>query len=272
MLKPIPDFLYGTAWKEERTADLTFQALQAGFRGIDTANQRRHYHEAGVGEALMRARDHGIGREDLFLQTKFTFLAGQDHRLPYDRHAPITQQVQQSLKRSLLHLHTDYLDSFVLHGPMYRHGLHDADWEAWDAMTQLKQSGVVRQIGLSNVSAGQLQELVANADVPPSYVQNRCFAALGWDRDVRALCANHDIKYQGFSLLTANLREIQRPQVIELAERLRLSLPQLVFGYAFSVGMVALTGTSSPQHMREDLLAKPLDATDAETFEIWTTK
>ena len=64
---------------------LTEMALRAGFRGIDTANQRRHYFEAGVGEALSAAYTAGVvTREDVFLQTKFTYQRGQDHRLPYD--------------------------------------------------------------------------------------------------------------------------------------------------------------------------------------------
>ena len=51
----VPSFMYGTAWKEEETRRLVGLALEAGFRAIDTANQRRHYHEAGVGEALAQA-------------------------------------------------------------------------------------------------------------------------------------------------------------------------------------------------------------------------
>ena len=78
-----PTFLYGTAWKEDRTAALTDLAIRAGFRGIDTANQRRHYFEAGVGEGLAAAYRAGVvTRADLFLQTKFTYQRGQDHRLP----------------------------------------------------------------------------------------------------------------------------------------------------------------------------------------------
>jgi diketogulonate reductase-like aldo/keto reductase len=74
---PVPDFLYGTAWKEERTPALTELALRAGFRGIDTANQRRHYFEAGVGQALAVAYRAGlVTRADLFLQTKFTYQGG----------------------------------------------------------------------------------------------------------------------------------------------------------------------------------------------------
>src|SRR3954470_21060955 len=74
----VPSFLYGTAWKEERTEALTAPALDAGFRGIDTANQRRHYVEASVGNAVAAATEAGkVAREDLFLQTKFTYVAGQ---------------------------------------------------------------------------------------------------------------------------------------------------------------------------------------------------
>src|SRR5947209_1319386 len=109
----IPNFLYGTAWKEERTAALTENAIRAGFRGIDTANQRRHYFEAGVGEGLAAAYRAGIvTRAELFLQTKFTYRRGQDHRLPYDPAASLTVQVAQSLAGSLEHLDTHYVDSF----------------------------------------------------------------------------------------------------------------------------------------------------------------
>lgn len=90
----------------------------SGFRGIDTANQRRHYFEAGVGQGLAAAYDAGVvTRADIFLQTKFTYQCGQDHRLPYDPAAKLSVQVAQSIASSLEHLGTDYVDSFVLHGP-----------------------------------------------------------------------------------------------------------------------------------------------------------
>src|SRR6478672_7276459 len=96
-----PRFLYGTAWKEQETERLTELALRQGFRGIDTANQRRHYDEAAVGRAVAASVAGGlVTREDVFLQTKFTFQGGQDHRLPYDPRAPITIQVEQSFASS----------------------------------------------------------------------------------------------------------------------------------------------------------------------------
>src|SRR5262245_38136920 len=201
----VPEFLYGTAWKEERTEALTALALDAGFTGIDTANQRKHYHEAAVGEAVARALADGRRtRSELFLQTKFTFRAGQDQRLPYDPEAPIATQVAQSFVRSLEHLRTDYLDSYLLHGPTLRTGLAAPDWEAWRAMEGLASSGRVRRIGVSNVSLAQLAELYEGARVKPVFVQNRCYARDGWDRQVRAFCAARGLVYQGFSLLTAN--------------------------------------------------------------------
>src|SRR5262245_1730376 len=110
----LPLFLYGTAWKEERTEELTRLALEAGFRGVDTANQRKHYLEEGVGAAIVKS---GIPRGELFLQTKFTYARGQDQRLPYDPAAPIAAQVRQSFDSSLQHLRVDSLDSLLLHGP-----------------------------------------------------------------------------------------------------------------------------------------------------------
>src|SRR4030095_15358089 len=98
----VPTFLYGTAWKEESTQRCVKKALEAGFRGIDTANQRKHYNEAGGGGALREDYNAGgLRRKDLFLQTKFTHIAGQDHRLPYQKNADLHTQVMQSYASSL---------------------------------------------------------------------------------------------------------------------------------------------------------------------------
>src|SRR3979409_2220754 len=138
----IPDFLYGTAWKEDRTAALTELALRMGFRAIDTANQRRHYFEEGVGQGLAAAyRASVVARGDLFLQTKFTYQRGQDHRLPYDPAAPLSVQVAQSMASSLEHLGTDHVDSYVLRGPSSGYDWTEADAEVWEAMIRERDSG-----------------------------------------------------------------------------------------------------------------------------------
>ena len=185
---PIPSFMYGTAWKKEATKQLVELAVVSGFRAIDTANQLIHYDEALVGEALKVLENKGIPRDTLFLQTKFTSAGGQDHRTPYDPSADLTTQVRQSFDSSLTHLHTEYMDSYVLHGPHQRRGLGEADWEVWTAMEGLYQSGEAKMIGISNVTADQLTELCEQANVKPMVVQNRCFAVAGWDMDVREIC------------------------------------------------------------------------------------
>src|SRR5579884_1383722 len=250
----VPRFSYGTAWKEDQTRRLTELALRQGFRGIDTANQRRHYHEAGVGEAIAAVIAGGlVTRDELFLQTKFTFRGGQDHRLPYDPHAPVRVQVEQSFARSLEHLGTERIDSYVLHGPTQRVGLSSADWEAWRAMESLYDSGKTRLLGVSNVSVEQLQVLCQQARVKPHFVQNRCYAVLGWDYHVRQFCAANGLVFKGFSLLTANREVLASAEVSRIAASYGRTIPQIVFRFALDVGMVPLTGTSSSEHMREDL-------------------
>ena len=256
----VPGFLYGTAWKEDRTPALVGLALRAGFRGIDTANQRRHYFEAGVGQALAAVYREGlVARADLFLQTKFTSQGGQDYRLPYDPAAPLRDQVEQSMASSLEHLGTEYVDSYVLHGPASGYGWTNADAEVWEAMLKERNAGRARLLGVSNVSLRHLEQMLRAHTEAPAFVQNRCFARLGWDRDVRAFCRERGIIYQGFSLLTANIEALRHPLITGLAQQANTSPAQIVFAFARLVGMLPLTGTSDPEHMKQDLASLDLE-------------
>lgn len=257
----MPEFLYGTAWKKDATAGLVERAVAAGFRGIDTANQLIHYYEVGVGEALLRIWAGGLRREDVFLQTKFTPMGGQDHRTPYDRSADLSTQVKQSFESSLAHLHTDHIDSYVLHGPHSRRGLTDQDWEVWEAMEKLYESGKARMIGVSNVTSEQLSALCERARTKPMVVQNRCYAVTGWDHAVRSVAKVHQIIYQGFSLLTANMDILMDPAFQGIARRVGATPAQTVFRFSMGVGMLPLTGTSNEAHMKEDLVASRIALT-----------
>jgi len=250
--------MYGTAWKKEATTALVIQAVEAGFTAIDTANQLIHYQEALAGDALLALAARGMTRDQLFLQTKFTPVNSQGHRPPYDPSADLTTQVLQSFHSSLNHLHTDYLDSYVLHGPYYRQGLGKEDWEVWKAIEALYESGKTRIIGISNVSAEQLAQLCAQAKHKPMVVQNRCYAAFGWDKDVRELCRRYHVVYQGFSLLTANREVFVDPAIRAIAVRLGTGVAQIIFRFAMQLGILPLTGTTNVQHMKEDLQAEQL--------------
>jgi diketogulonate reductase-like aldo/keto reductase len=267
---PIPSFMYGTAWKKQDTAHLVQLAVACGFRAIDTANQLIHYEEALVGEALGALEKRGIKRDTLFIQTKFTPVGGQGGRPPYNPSADLTTQVRQSFDTSLIHLGTDYVDSYVLHSPYSRRGLGEADWEVWTAMESLYQTGKAKMIGISNIMAAQLAHLCDQAKIKPMVVQNRCYAALGWDKQVREICRAHGIIYQGFSLLTANREVFADPEIQAIARRLGTGLAQIIFRFAIQIGMLPLTGTTSEGHMKEDLQAEQLELSSEELQRIET--
>ncbi len=266
----LPSFIYGTAWKKEATAQLVRLAVSSGFTAIDTANQTIHYNEALVGEALLALDHKGIKRETLFLQTKFTPVEGQDYKTPYDVSSNITVQVGQSFESSLKHLHTEYVDSYVLHGPYSRSGLGESDWEAWAAIEGIYNSGRTKIIGMSNVNAEQLKQLCEKAEIKPMVVQNRCYAVLGWDKEVREICQANEIIYQGFSLLTANQETLTDPEIRRIAKRLGTGPEQVIFRFAMQMGMIPLTGTTSEQHMKEDLQVESLELSIDETHQIET--
>jgi len=248
----IPRILYGTAWKKGDTERLVTTALREGFRGIDTACQPRHYLEAGVGAGIAAALGSGMQRADLYLQTKFTPVSGQDPvRIPYDPSAPLPQQVAQSFAVSLRNLRTDGLDCLILHSPL---PTLQQTLTVWRAMEELVDGGGVRQLGISNCyELERLETLHRAARIKPAVLQNRFYAETGYDRDVRALCATERIIYQSFWTLSANPQILEHPAMTALARRLERTPAQILFRYLVECGAVPLTGTRSQVHMREDL-------------------
>jgi diketogulonate reductase-like aldo/keto reductase len=286
-------FLYGTAWKEEKTSDCVYKALKAGFRGIDTANQRKHYFEQGVGEGLKQAyKELGLSRDNLFLQTKFTYERGQDHRLPYNPNDSFSEQVRSSFESSLNHLNTDYIDSLVLHGPFSDKGITSEDKEVWQEMQKLYREEKVKYLGLSNVSTAQLKAFYQWAEIKPKFAQIRCFAINGWEKESRDFCKEQDIIFQGFSLLTANRdylnATIQRVNgqaipklrfnkndnnlnpIFEIIKEHNKSIAQIIFKFCLQVGILPLTGTTNYEHMKLDLQLNDFELSESQIKTIET--
>lgn len=247
-----PRIIYGTAWKKNRTQELVRLALHTGFRGIDTAGQPKHYHEAGVGAGISAALAGGLARADLYLQTKFTPVGGQDPRqVPYDSSAPLADQVAQSFQSSVRNLQTGYLDCLLLHSPMP--GTRQLS-EVWGALEAIVETGGARQIGISNCyDSAYLEGLWRSARIRPAVVQNRFHAETGYDREIRAFCRDHGIIYQSFWTLTANPHLLAHPVLKASARKHRVTPAQVLFRWLTQEGVVPLTGTSSAEHMREDL-------------------
>ena len=266
---PIPPIIYGTAWKGNETAHWVESALRHGYRGIDTAAQPKHYHEPGVGEALKRALAGGLARDEVYVQTKFTPLSGQDpRRLPYDAEASLTEQVRQSFASSLQNLGVEQLDALVLHSPLRS----KADTlEVWAAMEGLADRGGVLRIGISNCyDPALLAWLHQCARVKPAIVQNRFYRDSGYDFEIRAFCRTQGIVYQSFWTLSANPKLLASATVVEIARRHQRTAAQVLFRYLNLEGVVPLTGTRSIVHMVQDLASFEFELDAEERTEIET--
>jgi diketogulonate reductase-like aldo/keto reductase len=248
----VPRIIYGTAWKKADTARLVTLAIQNGFRGIDTACQPKHYDEVGVGAGVATGLREGLTRADLYLQTKFTSLSGQDpDRIPYDRQAPLPRQVAQSVAVSLKNLQTDYLDCVLLHSPMPTMTQTQSAWRALEAFID---TGQVRQLGISNCyRLDDLESLYEAARIKPAVVQNRFYADTNYDRHIRAYCDRQQIIYQSFWTLSANPQLLAHKSIGVPAAAHKRTAAQILFRYLTQIGVVPLTGTKSETHMREDL-------------------
>jgi len=248
----VPRIIYGTAWKKADTARLVTLAVQSGFCGIDTACQPKHYDEAGVGTGVAAGLREGLTRADLYLQTKFTSLSGQDpDRIPYDRGAPLPRQVAQSVGVSLKNLQTDYLDCVLLHSPMPSLTQTQSAWRALEAFID---TGQVRQLGISNCCRlDDLESLYESARIKPAVVQNRFYADTNYDRHVRAYCDQKQIIYQSFWTLSANPQLLAHQSIGTPAAAHKRTPAQILFRYLTQIGIVPLTGTRSEVHMRDDL-------------------
>jgi diketogulonate reductase-like aldo/keto reductase len=259
----MPKILYGTAWKKGDTERLVKLAIQQGFRGIDTACQPKHYNEAGVGAGVAACLGPELTRADLYLQTKFTSVSGQDpQQIPYDPKAPLQEQVAQSCAMSLRNLQTDYLDALILHSPMSTPKQTEVVWRVFESLVD---AGTVRQIGISNCySLAQLDQLHRGARIKPAVVQNRFYAETGYDREIRAFCVQQQIVYQSFWTLSANPHILAHATIAALASAHHRTAPQILFRYLTQSGVVPLTGTRSETHMRQDLSIFEFELSDSE--------
>ena len=259
----VPRIIYGTAWKKAATKNLVSLAIQNGFRGIDTACQPKHYDEGGVGAGVAASMKGGLTRSDLYLQTKFTSLSGQDpNRVPYDPKAPLPDQVAQSIATSLKNLQTDYLDCVLLHSPMPTMA---QTLSVWRSLESFVDSGQIRQLGISNCyRLVDLEGLHRASRIKLTVLQNRFYADTHYDREIRTYCNQSQILYQSFWTLSANPHLLTHKTMTALASKHNRTPAQILFRYLAAIGVVPLTGTKSEAHMREDLAIFNFELADDE--------
>ena len=249
----LPSIIYGTAWKEEQTQSLVVIALQTGFRAIDTACQPKHYNEAGVGKGIAQVlNEKWLKREDIFIQTKFTPLRGQDpNDVPYNKDAILTDQVRQSFTASLRNLKVEYLDSILLHSPLPH---TDDTIRVYRVFEEFYDQQKVKYLGISNCyDLATLTDLYNTARIKPTFLQNRFYSKSGFDKDIRAFCDAHGIVYQSFWTLTAQRHFLKGHVMHDMASKYSRTPEQVFFAFTRQLNILPLSGTKSVEHMKDDL-------------------
>jgi diketogulonate reductase-like aldo/keto reductase len=203
-------------------------------------------------------KEAGLRRGDFYVQTKYTSIHGQDpERLPYDPRSSIPDQVNASVASSLKNFRIDgsldepYLDYLVLHSPFPSEKQTQEAWRAIEAHVPKS----VRLLGISNIyHLPALQALYDFAKVTPFVVQNRFYKDTGYDKGIRAFCAEKGITYQSFWTLTANPQLLRSSAVRTVADGAQVNAPVALYGLVLALGPLSvLNGTKSAARMAEDL-------------------
>ena len=223
------------------------------------ACQPKHYQEDLVGEALYQLISSGqCSREDIWVQTKFTSLDGQDpKRIPYDKSKPAPEQVKESIEVSRRNLKVDIIDSLVLHSPM--RGGFPATLEVWKAMEQGVDEGKIQMLGISNCYDFQFfTQLYNSARHKPKVLQNRFYNKTNWDNDLRAFCVQNGIVYQSFWTLTANPDILRHKCVRQIANKYKITEEQVLYKFLVDMGHQPLSGCKTLNHVQEAVHVKDL--------------
>jgi diketogulonate reductase-like aldo/keto reductase len=264
-------FIYGTAWKKEKTKEYVIDAIKNGFRAIDTACQPKHYNEAEVGKGIKEAMSIcKIPREKLFIQTKFTPVTGQDpNSIPYNPNDPIEMQVEQSVKRSLENLQIDYIDSLLLHSPI---SPHIDMLKAWRVLEMFVLDGKIGQLGVSNYYEPEFfKYFYRDVLLKPKVIQNRFYKQSNYDVELREFASLHRIEYQSFWSLTANINHLTSDYFVNIVKKYDKTPEQIFYRFLIQSGITPLNGTTSIQHMKEDfeVFSFEIDSTDMAIIETY---
>ncbi|KAI1308850.1 putative aldo-keto reductase [Xylaria venustula] len=249
----IPLLIYGTAWKEESTAELTATALRSGFKGVDTANHPTGYDERRAGEGIALALASGIKREDLFVQTKFSpTFTHHPAKIPYDESQGIEAQIKESIEQTFSNLKLDYVDALILHAPYPNDEDTKAAWKVLESYVPEK----VRQLGVSNTTLAQLQTLYEAATIKPVIVQNRFYRETGYDFQLRAFCKDHGIVYQAFWMVKNNPDVLESAIIASVAQTFGVEKELAFYLMVLCLGdLQVLDGTTKTERMIADLKA-----------------
>ncbi|TQJ58675.1 2,5-diketo-D-gluconate reductase A [Arthrobacter sp. SLBN-83] len=230
----IPQLGLGT-WPldDEQVAAAVVQAVEAGYRHIDTAV--KYGNERGVGNGI---RASGVDRSELFITTK---LDGE-----FQGHDRAVAGLEGSLKR----LGLDYVDLLLIHWPLPGRDQYVSTWQTFE---RLQAEGKVRSIGVSNFKPAHLERLMAETDVVPAVNQIQLSPAITRTAE-REFHARHGIVTESYSPLGGSgAGLLSAPVLSQLAEKHGKTPGQLVLRWHIQNGLVTIPKSASPERMAENL-------------------
>ena len=206
------------------------QGLEIGYRHLDTAQM--YGNEAGVGRAIAAA---GLPREELFVTSK----------LDNPHHAPA--DVARTFDETLERLGLEVLDLFLVHWPLAKTpGLSLV--RTWEAMVELRNSGRVRAIGVSNYQAEHLRTIIEATGVVPAVNQVEIHPYLQ-QRQLRAAHDELGLVTESWSPLARGLM-VSDPVVQAVASELGVSPAQVVVRWHLQHGLVVIPKSVHAERMR----------------------
>jgi 2,5-diketo-D-gluconate reductase A len=232
--RTIPQLGFGVFQIDSQdTAQAVGQALQSGYRHIDTAEM--YGNEQGVGEAI---RSSGLDRADVFVTSK----------LNNGLHRP--DDARNAFDATLSELGFDYVDLFLIHWPLPT--LYDGDFvSTWKTLEEFHRDGRARSIGVSNFQVPHLQRLAAEADVAPAVNQIELHPYFRND-GVRAYGQAHGIATQAWSPI-AQGQVLDDPTITAIAGRLGRSPAQIVLRWHIQHGNIVFPKSTTPSRIKENL-------------------
>jgi 2,5-diketo-D-gluconate reductase A len=207
-------------------------AIESGYRLIDTAVN--YGNEREVGEAI---RQSGVAREELVISTK---IPGRDHA--YD-------DAVASVHGSLERLGLDYVDLHLIHWPNPSVGKYV---EAWQALVDLREQGLVRSIGVSNFTGGHLDRIISETGVAPAVNQIELHPYFP-QQQMRAVHEERGIRTESWSPLGKRQAPFSEPAVTAAAEACGVTPGQVVLRWQVQLGAVPIPKSATPERQRQNL-------------------
>ena len=230
----IPQLGLGT-WPldDDQAATAVVQALEAGYRHIDTAV--KYGNERGVGNGI---RAGGVDRGELFITTK---LDGQFQG---------EEKAAEGLEGSLRRLGLDYVDLLLIHWPLPARDEYVSTWRTFE---RLQSEGKVRSIGVSNFKPAHLERLMAETDVVPAVNQIQLSPAITRSAE-REFHREHDIVTESYSPLGGSGADLlSAPILTQLGVKHGKTPGQLVLRWHIQQGLVTIPKTANPDRMSENM-------------------